>query len=440
MRELFTDLVKHANAQLLGSEVLLCNFSGEESDFVRFNHGRVRQPMTVRQALIELTLIRGKTRSAITLTLSGQTASDQERVSAAIRSLRDDLAVLPEDPYLLYSSEAGQTERVSTGKPPEPAQVIEDIVGAAHGTDLVGIFASGPIHKGFASSLGALHWHSVEAFLFDWSLYHRADKAAKAAWSGSQWDALELARRIAATQQDLSHLTKPAKTVEPGEYRAYLAPAAVEDLVGMLNWEGISAKAQRTKQSCIQKLVEGQGSLSPLVSLTEDTARGLAPAFDTMGFTKPGTIPLIERGQHAGSLVSARTAAEYGISGNGAGDDEDGSSLSLAGGSLNANDALAALDTGLAIGNLHYLNFSDRTSARITGMTRFASFWVEKGQIVAPVNVMRWDDSLYRMLGEKLEDLTLEPQWILSSSTYEERSTQTTRVPGVLLAGMAFTL
>ena len=46
----------------------------------------------------------------------------------------------------------------------------------------------------------------------------------------------------------------------------------------------------------------------------------------------------------------------------------------------------------------------------------------------------------YRMLGDKLIDLTQTPQWILSSSTYEERSVQTVRVPGSLLSGMAFTL
>lgn len=40
---------------------------------------------------------------------------------------------------------------------------------------------------------------------------------------------------------------------------------------------------------------------------------------------------------------------------------------------------------------LWYLNFSDRPGGRITGMTRFASFWVEDGRIVAPLNVMRFD-------------------------------------------------
>ncbi len=50
--------------------------------------------------------------------------------------------------------------------------------------------------RGFASSLGARHWHAVDAFLLDWSLYHSGDKAVKCAWSGSTWDRAELGRRI----------------------------------------------------------------------------------------------------------------------------------------------------------------------------------------------------------------------------------------------------
>ena len=35
-------------------------------------------------------------------------------------------------------------------------------------------------------------------------------------------------------------------------------------------------------------------------------------------------------------------------------------------------------------------------------MTRFATFWVENGEIVAPVPVMRFDDTFPRMFGEGL--------------------------------------
>ncbi len=40
----------------------------------------------------------------------------------------------------------------------------------------------------------------------------------------------------------------------------------------------------------------------------------------------------------------------------------------------------------------------------ITGMTRYACFWVEKGEIVAPIENLRFDDYLYRFLGEGLID------------------------------------
>jgi predicted Zn-dependent protease len=92
------------------------------------------------------------------------------------------------------------------------------------------------------------------------------------------------------------------------------------------------------------------------------------------------------------------------------------------------------------VSNLWYLNFSDRPAGRITGMTRFATFWVEHGRIVAPATPMRFDDSIYRMLGENLAGLTRERELLLDPSTYGERSTSSSRLPGALLNSLKFTL
>jgi hypothetical protein len=94
----------------------------------------------------------------------------------------------------------------------------------------------------------------------------------------------------------------------------------------------------------------------------------------------------------------------------------------------------------LAVGNLWYLNYSDRPACRMTGMTRFATFWVEKGKVVAPVNVLRFDDTLYRMLGSKLEALTAETELLLDSETYGERGLRSSRLPGALVSELSFTL
>ena len=155
---------------------------------------------------------------------------------------------------------------------------------------------------------------------------------------------------------------------------------------------------------------------------------------------RPARVPLIEGGRLVGSLVSPRTAREFGLATNGANGFEGPESLSMAPGALATKDALAALGTGLFVGNLHYLNYSDRPAARITGMTRFATFWVEDGRIVAPVDVLRFDDTLFRMLGANLEALTAETELLLASDSYRERQLASMRLPGALLSEMTFTL
>jgi len=76
----------------------------------------------------------------------------------------------------------------------------------------------------------------------------------------------------------------------------------------------------------------------------------------------------------------------------------------------------------------------------MTGITRFATFWVEDGKIVAPIDVLRFDDTIYRMLGSNLEALTKDSELILESSTYGERALSSMRLPGALLSELEFTL
>ena len=112
----------------------------------------------------------------------------------------------------------------------------------------------------------------------------------------------------------------------------------------------------------------------------------------------------------------------------------------MAAGELPEADVLKALGTGIYVSNLWYLNFSDRSAGRLTGMTRFATFWVENGELVAPLNVMRFDDTIYRMLGAHLEALTVERSLLLDPGTYESRNLESARLPGALLSAMRFTL
>lgn len=439
LRDRFFGAFDAAERRIAGDEVLLASFVGECSDFVRWNGSRVRQAGTVEQARIELSLVRAGKRAVASLTL-GEGALVDAQLAGALAALRDDLEGTPPDPYLLYSTDADRGETVRAGELPSAQAAIETIAAAAGADDLVGIFAAGPLARGFASSHGARLWHAADAFHFDWSLAGAHGRAVKASYAGSAWDARELAARIDASRTQLAVLEQPLVQVPPGDYRVYLAPAAVDELVAMLNWDGVSAKAQRTHASALDRLVAGEAALSPLVSLTESIGSGLAPAFDDLGFARPQRVPLIDAGRHAGALISARTAREYGIDANGASPGEAMQAAELGAGALAAGDALAALDEGIYVSNLWYLNYSDRRACRMTGMTRFATVRVQGGRAVGPLAPMRFDDSLYRLLGSELIALSAERDWIVDADTYGHRSVRTSRMPGAMVGAMRFTL
>jgi predicted Zn-dependent protease len=350
------------------------------------------------------------------------------------------VADVPEDPFLLFETQPCNTVSERPGQLPEPAQVIDEVLAAARGVDLVGFYAGGPIHKGFSNSLGVRHWHAIENFSLAWCLYHGRDKAVKSSYAGNAWDGAQLAARMAFARDQLALLGETPRALEPGAYRAYLAPAAMTEILSMMSWAGFGLKSRNTKQSALIRMAEQAASLSPMVTLRENTAGGMASRFQAEGFVRPPAVPLVEAGRLSSALVSPRSSREYGVPTNGANAGETPEALELGGGALPQAEALRALDTGLYIGNLWYLNFSDRTACRLTGMTRFASFWVEGGRIRAPLEVMRFDDTLYRVLGENLEALTREQDLVPDDDTYGERSTLSMRTPGALVREFALTL
>jgi predicted Zn-dependent protease len=440
MRQYFEDLAAHVDTLARASEVIISRMSAEDSDFIRFNRSAVRQATGVKQVSWALSLIHGAKRIDASVTLSGRIDADRDTLTGLVEALRAGIADVPDDPFLLFQTQPTSSASERRGALPDPALVIDEVLEAARGLDLVGFHASGPIHKAFASSMGVRHWHSVESFDFGWCLYHGRDKAVKSTYAGSTWESAAFAAKMAFAREQLARLGEAPKDLRPGPYRAFVSPAAMTEILGMLSWAGFGLKSRNTKQSALIRMADHGATLSPLVTLRENTVEGIASGFQGDGFVRPDAVPLVEAGRLAAPLVSPRSSREYGVPTNGANSEETPESLDLAAGTLPEADALAALGTGLYIGNLWYLNFSDRSACRLTGMTRFASFWVEDGRIKAPLNVMRFDDTAYRILGENLEALTRERDLIPESNSYGERSLESMRTPGALLRELALTL
>jgi predicted Zn-dependent protease len=440
MQEYFARVASALHDLLRGDEIYLSTFSAEESDFIRFNRSAVRQAGSVAQRFLEVDLIEGRRHASGTLSLAGDLATDRPRLADLVKKLRETRDCLPEDPYLLYATELRSSERSQDYELPEPDAVIDDVCTAGQGRDLVGVYAAGATHAGFANSFGQRNWYTSHSYNLDWSFFHSADRAVKAAYAGFEWRPDELSRIVDRAAMQLDVLRRPGRTIDRGRYRVYLAPTALYEIVSLLAWDSFGLRAHRSKTTPLLRLVEQRDSLHPAVQITENTRDGFAPDFQEAGFPRPDMVCLVKGGTYRDCLVSPRSSLEYGVPTNGASPGEAPLSVDVAAGDLPTADVLRELGTGVYVGNLWYLNFSDRNACRTTGMTRFATFWVEGGEIQAPLNVMRFDETIYRLLGENLIGLTSERETILDSGTYGRRSTDSARLPGALVEDFTFTL
>ncbi|MGF6569649.1 Predicted Zn-dependent protease or its inactivated homolog [Paraburkholderia fungorum] len=420
-------------------ETTLSSFAGEQSDFIRFNAGKVRQTGSVSQGKLTLRLIDGARQAYSTLTVCGDLQQDLDDVSSALAALREGLRDAADDPHLLFDTTKWSRVTQRSGKLPDPGNLSRVVAECAKGLDFVGFYAGGTIVRGFASTSGSRGWYEVDNFNFSWSLYDPSGRAIKTTYAGDDWSDAVFANKVEQAATRLTVLARAPRALSPGRYRSWIAPAALAELLGVASWAGFSARAQASSRSELYKLHTGEVTLDPRVTISEDLTLGITPGFNDDGYLRD-SVALIEAGRSVERLTNARSAREYGLTPNGALPNESPVALSMEAGDLREEDVLAKLGTGLYIGNLWYVNFSDRMNCRLTGMTRFATFWVEDGEIVAPLEAMRFDDSLYRLLGGELEQLGAEAELQLSDSTWGERATGGMQLPGILVRSFELTL
>ncbi|WP_027800557.1 metallopeptidase TldD-related protein [Paraburkholderia dilworthii] len=435
----FTSLADAIERLQQGGETTLSSFAGEQSDFVRFNAGKVRQSGTVSQGKLTLRLIDGARQAYSTLTVCGDLQHDIDEVSAALATLREGLRNAADDPHLLFDTSAWQRATQRSGRLPDPHGLSRVVAQCARGLDFVGFYAGGTIVRGFASTRGSRGWYEVDNFNFSWSLYDPSGRAIKTTYAGDDWSDAIFAGKVEEAATRLAVLARAPRALAPGHYRAWLAPAALAELLGVTAWRGFSARAQASSRSELYKLHAGEIALDARVTLSEELGLGITPSFNDDGYLRE-SVALIDAGRSAGQLTNARSAREYGLTPNGALAEEAPTSLAMQPGDLADGEILARIGTGLYIGNLWYVNFSDRMNCRLTGMTRFATFWVEDGQIAAPLEAMRFDDSLYRLLGSELEQIGAQAELLLSDGTWGERATGGMQLPGILAKAFELTL
>ena len=427
-------------ALLNKGEYLTLSFSSENTQFIRFSQSKIRQTGLVDDASLELELIYDNRTCGEAFTLSGDTDADILTAQGILDILRSEVVQLPEDPYIVFPENNGSSRDIHTGNLLLVEDAAEALTPAMQGVDLAGIYASGKIYRGNANSLGQKHWFSTETFSLDYSLITPDEKMVKATFAGSKWNQSEYESFMAASIKKLEFMKRDSIKVEPGEYRTYIASPGIRDILDMFSWNGLSEASIKQGQSSFGKMRNENSKLSPCFSLLEDFRSGSVPRFNDNGEVAPDVLNLVKDGLLENTLINSRTAKEYDVVSNNAGGGEGVRAPYMSPGDLPEADILKKIGTGLYLGNLHYLNWSDCIGGRITGMTRYACFWVEKGEIVAPIENMRFDDSFYNFFGENLEAVSNKVEFNPEVGTYESRSLGGTHCPGVLLSSFSLTL
>ncbi|MFD2176050.1 metallopeptidase TldD-related protein [Veronia pacifica] len=436
MKTYFNETINTIESLRREDEGFLLSFNGEDTEYVRFSQGKVRQPSNQYQAEIALTWIDGQKQAKAQVSLTMDHEEDKALLSSLVESLRQSISVSPEYTLFDYNREPISTCRDVERSFNESTKIVSDIIRSSKEYDLVGLLVMGQQYIGFANHLGQINWAAYDDVTFNWSIFITADKAATGSYSSDTWSLDDFRAKLQDSARDAEIMRRDAITLDPGEYRVYLSPAAVNYLSWFLD---CSYGAFRNKSSLLQKLHDGEHTLSPLLTVKDNFDIGMKPDFNGSGFiAKSRTV--INQGKTESLFISPTTGAEFNVEHNGAGSYEGFGSLEIESGDLSKNKVLKELGTGIYINNLHYLNPSDRASARITGMTRFACFWVENGEIIAPINVMRFDDTLYRLFGSELEALTQESELSVETIELNQRARGGSKAPGALIKSMRFTL
>ncbi len=438
----FYQITDYLVDRLHSGEHLTINLASERSQFTRFNHAKVRQSGMVADGDITLTLISNQREAYAKFPFTGDRDLDSANASQSLDYLRQEVHQLPENPYIVIPENQGSSRDVYQGELLEPETAIATILEPVEKIDFTGFYASGSIVRANANSAGQRHWFATDSFFVDYSMFTQTDsgeKAVKGIYAGKEWRSQVYKSQIKRSQQQLATLQKPSKVIQRGKYRTYFAPAAAADLLSFVAGSVGEASLQQGS-SALLKLRNQERQLSKLLSLSENFTYGNVPRFNGLGEVALEHLQVIRNGELINTLVSSRSAKEYGKTANGASGGESMRSPEVAAGDLAESEVLKQLDTGLYLSNLHYLNWSDRTGGRITGMTRYACFWVENGELIAPIENLRFDDSIYDFLGDNLESLSEFREFIPDTGTYERRSLGSILCPAMLVKEFTFTL
>jgi PmbA protein len=221
-----------------------------------------------------------------------------------------------------------------------------------------------------------------------------------------------------------------------GKYDIVFGPAAIGDLLSVMNWIGFSGGSMKRGFSFIDENQVGQKVFSDKFNLTDDPTRLETFPFrrDVLGLLRE-PFPIFENGVFKSFTWSQDDADEFGAQPTG--HTVMHKSLVLGGGDKNVSTlqelvALPRENDILYIPFLHYMNIVNPSKGLVTGSSRFGALLLKKdGSVVIPYNV-RVTQSLLDIFGDKLAWISKAQTVNNTSSSYGARNPTAIVVPAFI--------
>jgi predicted Zn-dependent protease len=273
--------------------------------------------------------------------------------------------------------------------------------GSREGVQLTGFYDTGGSSITYATSAGCFR-HGFEgkaSFSSTAILEPGGAGVGSALVLNGDLDASEI-QEVGRTAILKAKTSRRPHSLDPGEYPVLLEPRAVGDLLMFMAWAGLGGRPFLDGSSFLSEKI-GEQVLSEKITILDDV---WDPRFHKIGFDYEGqptqSVTLIEKGVAKSVVFDRPTAKEAGRETTGHSSFQPSSSgpfpsaLILRPGDVEAADLLKVLDQGILVTQLHYTNLMDPKDVTVTGLTRNGTFLVENGEIVAPVQNMRFTMSL----------------------------------------------
>lgn len=408
----------------IGVEFLQSNFyffySGENSRFYRLNHSQLRQATHVNQSELSILQKNGEDENNFSVQLTGSLETD----STLIKSILDGFAVF----------KTGEEQMVKDGENFNEDKLLNVLFfdSLNKEVDVVGLISDGKIQRGVArGGASEFFWFETDRVDVDFSIF-RDGRCVKEFYSEELISPEKFQKSINDNLQKLNILEGEKVELKPGKYQAYFSPTAVNEILSVFNWNGVQGKAIAEKQSVFMDLYEGKKAFSEKFTVRENFNLELAPRFNQEAELADEVINIIEKGKLINPLINSVTERKYGLKSNKADNHESLRSTEIIEGEFTEEQLISTLRNGIYISNLHYLNWSNKKTASITGMTRYACYFIDEKGAKHPIKDMRFNMSLFDLFGDWLVSFSKESQIFCESNTYHKRSVGGAKVPGML--------